>query len=231
MLKNRILGTLLALSLAGGGLVAGAGAAHADDDDRISCSGYATKDSQYRVGLTERDDDRLRAGLTIDSKHAGKKWTVKVYRGGTKVHQQTKRTARNGDVSFAKTFRADDDARIKVVAASGYGERLERVVTLDDDLACRNGKGVKGARYGYAVAERDDDRVTAKLRVNSPRKGSTWKATFYRDGQRVASTSAKAGAYGNVTLGRTFRADDDARVKVVATSGYGERIVRTIELD
>jgi len=230
VLKNRILGTFTALALAVASVGVGANAAHADDDDRVTCSGYGTKNAQYRLTLAERDDDRMRTRLAIDTNVKNKKWTVKVYRDGTKVHQASKRTGKKGNVTFAKTVRGDDDHRYRVVATT-KGQKIVRTIALDDDLECRSGKGSKGSRYGYSVTERDDDRATAQLRVNGPKKNARWNVSYYRDGKKVASATKRANRYGNVTVTKTFRADDDHRIKVVAKSGYGERITRTIDLD
>jgi hypothetical protein len=231
VLKNRVLGATVALFLAATSVGLGATAAQADDDDRITVSGYASKDARYALTLGERDDDRVRTSLKIDSTKAGKKWTVSVYRNGKKVAQTTKRTARNGDATFVKTVRGDDDDTFRVVARSGYGERLTRTVDLDDDLESRSGTGTKSTRYGYTVQERDDDRATAEVRVNGTKKNATWTVTFYRDGTKVASHSQRANGYGNLTVARTFAADDDDRVRVVAKSGYGAQLSRTIDLD
>jgi len=48
------------------------------------------------------------------------------------VHRATKRTGPQGNVKFARTFRSDDDRRIKVVARAGYGEKFQRAMRLDD---------------------------------------------------------------------------------------------------
>ncbi|MCK0117266.1 hypothetical protein MWU57_09490 [Isoptericola sp. S6320L] len=229
-MKNRILGTFAALCLALASVGMGAGAAHADDDDRVSCTGYASKNAQYRVTLAERDDDRMRAAMRVDAAKPGQRWTVTVYRNGSKAYRITERANRHGNISVARTVRGDDDDRFRFVAVSSSGQRAARTVELDDDLECRSGKGSKGSRYGYSVQESGDDRVTAQVRVNGPTKGARWTATFYRDGSRVASTTSRANSFGNVTLGRTFGADDD-RVKVVVRSSTGERISRTVDLD
>ncbi|GAA1982924.1 hypothetical protein GCM10009718_20260 [Isoptericola halotolerans] len=223
------MGTLAAVCLALAGVGAGATAAHADDDDRVSCTGHASKNAQYRVTLAERDDDRVRTAMSVDAKKPGQRWTVTVYRNGDKAFRTTQRANGQGNISVARTVRGDDDDRFRFVAVSSSGQRAARTIELED-LECRSGKGSKGSRYGYSVQESGDDRVTAQLRVNGPKKNARWTATFYRDGKKVATTSKRANGNGNVTLGRTFGADDD-RVKVVATSSTGERITRTIDLD
>lgn len=229
-MKSRIVGTLAAVALALASVGMGAGAAHADDDDRVSCTGHASKNAQYRVTLAERDDDRMRAAMTVDAKKSGQRWTVTVYRNGNKAYRTTERANRNGNISVARTLRGDDDDRFRFVAVSSSGQRAARTLELDDDLECRSGKGSKGSRYGYSVQESGDDRVTAQVRINGPKKNARWTATFYRDGKKVATTSKRANGYGNVTLGRTFGADDD-RVKVVVRSSTGERIARSVDLD
>jgi hypothetical protein len=231
--KNHVLGAALSVVLAASGLVAGASTAQADDDDRITVSGYANRNANYRATLVELDDDdRLRASLTVDSTRGrGKAWTLQVLRNGRQVHKETKRTNAKGDVTFAKTVRGDDDDRIRFVARAGYGERLDRTVTLDDDFQSVSGRGAKRAPYGYTVQERDDDRVRAEIRVNGTKRAATWNATFYREGRKMATARARADAHGNITLARVFRGDDDDRIRVVMTSAYGERINRTIVLD
>jgi len=229
-MKSRIVGTIAALGLALASVGIGAGAAQADDDDRVSCTGYASKNAQYRVTLAERDDDRMRAAMSVDAKKSGQRWTVTVYRNGNKAYRTTKRANSKGNISVAKTLRGDDDDRFRFVAVSKSGQRAARTIELDDDLECRSGKGSKGSRYGYSVAEVGDDRAKAQIRINGPKKNARWTATFYRDGKKVGSTTKKANKYGNVTLGKKFRADDD-RVKVVAKSSTGERITRTVDLD
>ena len=233
MKKNCLIGAALSLVLAASGVVAGATTAQADDDDRITCYGYANRDANYRATVVELDDDdRLRASLTVDSTRGkGKAWTVQVLRNGRQVHKETKRTNGKGDITIAKTFRGDDDDNIKFVARAGYGERLTRTVTLDDDFTCVSGRGAKRAPYGYSVQERDDDRVRAEIRVNGTKRGATWNATFYREGKKMVTARAKADARGNITLARTFRGDDDDRIRVVMKSSYRESINRTIDLD
>src|SRR5690606_38945941 len=113
-----IVGTIAALGLALASVGIGAGAAQADDDDRVSCTGYASKNAQYRVTLAERDDDRMRAAMSVDAKKSGQRWTVTVYRNGNKAYRTTKRANSKGNISVAKTLRGDDDDRFRFVAVS-----------------------------------------------------------------------------------------------------------------
>lgn len=129
--------TSVVLGLTTAGLLAlPVSTAAADDngnDDRKVRYGKTVKGAKYKVTVAERDDDRVRTTFFINSnKNKGRKWTVRMYRNGTLVHKDTKRTGRYGNVRFRDTFRADDDARVKVVARSGYGDRAKRVVKVDD---------------------------------------------------------------------------------------------------
>jgi hypothetical protein len=123
-----------ALAVAASGLVALPTAPAFADDDRKVRHGVASKGAKYTYKLVDRGDDpdRLRAVLKINSSKANKRWTVKVFKGKKRVYKDTKRTNRHGNVRFADTFRSDDDRRIKVVARSGYGERLTKTMRLDD---------------------------------------------------------------------------------------------------
>jgi hypothetical protein len=124
----------LALMLGTGGLVAAQSTpAHADDDRKVragSCSGK----SQYRMVLREAGDDpdRLRVVFKVNGTKPNRTWRFKVKRYNKVVHRATKRANRYGDVKIRKRFRGDDDARVKVIARAGYGERCTRVMRLDD---------------------------------------------------------------------------------------------------
>ena len=129
----RTIATTAALGLATAGLVAVPTTAHADDDVKVR-TGTGSMGAKYTYRLADRGDDpdRLRAVLKINSNKANRKWTVRIYRGDKLVHKATKRTGDRGNVKFAKTFRSDDDRRIKVVARAGYGEKIKRAMRLDD---------------------------------------------------------------------------------------------------
>ena len=121
------------LGLATAGLVAVPTAAHADDDVKVR-KGTCSMGAKYTYRLADAGDDpdRLRAAFRINSNKANRKWTVRIYKGDTLVHRDTKRTGARGNVKFAKTFRSDDDRRITVVARAGYGEKCKRAMRLDD---------------------------------------------------------------------------------------------------
>lgn len=132
MLKNTILSGIAATALAAGTLIAAP--AHADDDRKVrtgDCSGKA----DYRMVLRdiERDDDRdrLRTKFAVDGPRANAVWRVTIKRNGNVVDRSKKRANDKGNVRFAKRFRGDDDAFVKVIARSGYGERCGRGMRLD----------------------------------------------------------------------------------------------------
>ena len=120
-----------ALGLATTGLIALPTAPAFADDDRKTRSGSCSQGAKYTYTLAERDDDRLRAVLAVNSNKKNRAWTVRVLRGNQQVHQATKRTGPKGNVRFAKTFRSDDDRKITVIARSGYGETCKRALRLD----------------------------------------------------------------------------------------------------
>jgi hypothetical protein len=62
-------------------------------------------------------------------------------------------------------------------------------------------------------------------------KGRVWTVSVYKDGDRIYRTTKKTDSNGNITLNRTFTADDDADIKVYAKAGYGEHCSRTASLD
>lgn len=129
-MKKLIAATTLTLATAG--LVGIAPPANADDDFKRragDCSGR----SHYVMTLRDGDDDRLRTTFKVNSpRKAGKVWKFTVKRGKKVVFRTTKKTNRRGDVRIARTVRADDDARITVIARAGYGERCARGMRLDD---------------------------------------------------------------------------------------------------
>lgn len=122
-----------ALTLATAGLVGTPAVAHADDDFKKrsgSCSGA----SKYTMTLREAGDDpdRLRSTFVVNSNKKNRLWRVTIKRSGKVVHRAAKRTGPRGNVKFAKRFRGDDDAFVRVIARAGYGERCNRGMRLDD---------------------------------------------------------------------------------------------------
>jgi hypothetical protein len=122
------------LGLATPGLVAVPASADDHDDDVKVRTGSCNMQASYRMRLADAGDDpdRLRTVFTINSNKANRQWTVRIFRGDRLVHKETKRTGPRGNVKFAKTFRGDDDRRVRVVARSGYGETCKRAMRLDD---------------------------------------------------------------------------------------------------
>jgi hypothetical protein len=134
MTLRTVLATIT-LGLATTGLVAVPAPAMAGGDDDVKVrTGSCSMQASYRMRLADAGDDpdRLRTVFAINSDRANRSWTVRVFRGNTLVHKQTKRTGPGGNVRFAKTFRGDDDHRVRVVARSGYGETCRRAIRLDD---------------------------------------------------------------------------------------------------
>jgi predicted ATPase len=132
MAAKTVLGGIAVTALVGGTLVAGA-PAHADDSKVRT--GDCTRTATYRMALADldRDDqDRLRAVFAVNGPRANARWSVTFKRNGQVVHRAAKRANDRGNVTFASTFRGDDDAWVKVIARSGYGERCARRLTLDD---------------------------------------------------------------------------------------------------
>jgi hypothetical protein len=131
-IKTVMAGAALAIGTAG--LVAvPTGAAMADDDLKVR-KGSCSQGAKYTMRLRDvgDDPDRLRTVFKINSNKSNRKWTVRILKNGNQVHKSTKRTGAKGNVKFAKTFRGDDDDRIRVVARAGYGERCARTLRLDD---------------------------------------------------------------------------------------------------
>lgn len=117
--------------LSAGLVVAAPATAIADDSKTVrgSCSGS----SDYVFTLRDLDDpDRLSVRFTVDGTRAGVAWKVTMKRGDQIVHRDTKRANRYGNVTFASTFRGDDDARVTVIARAAYGETCKRALRLDD---------------------------------------------------------------------------------------------------
>jgi len=132
MAAKTVLGGIAATALAAGTLVAG-GPAHADD--REVRTGDCSRNADYRMVLAEvdRDDrDQLRTVFAVDGPRANAVWRVTIKRNGNVVHRSKKRANDRGNVRFAKRFRGDDDAFVRVIARSGYGERRGRGMRLDD---------------------------------------------------------------------------------------------------
>ena len=123
-----------ALALAATGLVVVPASADDHDDDVKVRTGSCSMQATYRMRLADAADhpDRLRTVFVIGSNRADRPWTVRVFRGDTLVHKETKRTGSQGNVRFARTFRGDDHHRVRVVARSGYGETCKRAMHLDD---------------------------------------------------------------------------------------------------
>jgi hypothetical protein len=133
MAAKTVLGGIAAVTLAAGTLVAGA-PAQAGDDAKVR-TGDCSRNADYRMVLrdVDRDDrDVLRTVFGIDGPRANAVWRVTIKRNGTVVHRGTKRANDRGNVRFAKRFRGDDDAFVRVIARSGYGERCGRGMSLDD---------------------------------------------------------------------------------------------------
>lgn len=114
------------------GLVGVPGVAVADDAE--TRRGDCSRASDYRMTLREIGDDRDRLKVTfaIDSNKTNRVWNFRVFRAGNPVAKATKRTGPAGNVVISRTFRGDDDNRVRVVARAGYGERCERGFRLDD---------------------------------------------------------------------------------------------------
>jgi len=103
-----------------------------DDDDSEVRNGSCSRQADYRMRLSEVDDDRLRAVFRIDSDKSNRRWTVRIFRAGDLVDREVERTNRFGNLRVADRFRGDDDQRVRVVARSGYGETCKRTMRLDD---------------------------------------------------------------------------------------------------
>jgi hypothetical protein len=135
MAARRLLGGIAAATLATGTLVAGAPAQAGGGDDGEVRSGDCSRTADYRMALrdVDRDDrDALRTVFSINGPRANATWRVTIKRNGTVVHRGAKRANDRGNVRFAKQFRGDDDAFVRVIARSGYGERCGRTMKLDD---------------------------------------------------------------------------------------------------
>ena len=124
---------IAATALTAGTIAAGA-LAYADDERQVR-RGDCRRKAEYRMLLkdADRDDrDRLRAGFRINGPRENAVWRVTIKRSGDVVHRDKKRANDYGNVRFADRFRGDDDTRVKVIARSGYGERCDRAMRLDD---------------------------------------------------------------------------------------------------
>lgn len=130
MSRTRILAGVATAALAVGSFGTAAPAAAAADDSKVrtgSCSGQ----SNYRMTLTERGDDRLRATFFINGRRDNARWNVTFKREGNTVFRDAKRANNRGNVFFADTFRGDDDT-VRVIARAAYGERCTSSIELDD---------------------------------------------------------------------------------------------------
>jgi len=132
-LKTALAATALGLATTGMVAVPAMADDHNDDDVKVR-TGSCSMQASYRMRLADAGDDpdRLRTVFAINSNKADRKWTVRIFRGDNLVHKATKRTGPRGNVKFARTFRGDDDHRVRVVARSGYGETCSRAIRLDD---------------------------------------------------------------------------------------------------
>jgi hypothetical protein len=104
----------------------------AADDDRISRSGTCSGSATYKMTVVERDDDRLVTSFRVDGKRAGAAWTYAFFRNGKYLTSVTRSANRSGDLLVSRTFRGDDDDRVRVVAKARYGETCARTLRIDD---------------------------------------------------------------------------------------------------
>ncbi|GAB3262230.1 hypothetical protein GCM10027425_26050 [Alteromonas gracilis] len=102
-----------------------------------------------------------------------------------------------------------------------------------DDVEQRTGSCSQGAKHVMVLRDAGDDpdRLATSFRINGDRPGAFWKFTVQRGGKTVYTESKRANRFGDVRTARVFRGDDDSWVRVVATSGYGERCARALKLD
>lgn len=92
------------------------------DESNVTCS----NGSRMETSL-ERSRGRLEVDVDIERGRPRESWTVKINRGGTRVHTVTRTTDREGDFDFTR-YLSDGTARIVVKATSASGETCRAVL-------------------------------------------------------------------------------------------------------
>jgi hypothetical protein len=131
---KHLMSTGVATVLVTGGLLVGTPSTASANDDTRTVSGSCSRQSNYEFRLSDHGGElrKQRMKFAVNSKKDdGRSWRIRVYRDGDKIWEKTKETGDRGNVTFWRTFVADDDADIRVVAKAGYGERCERKSSLD----------------------------------------------------------------------------------------------------
>ena len=86
---------------------------------------------------------------------------------------------------------------------------------------------VRGACTQASTAKlklsRDDGRIETEFEVDQNRNGVRWNVTFWRNGVRVAATTATTRAPSGSFEVRRYLAGPSAQIKAVATRAGGER--------